>query len=73
MFKHERLTHASAFPCTGYKSAKEVMPSLQQCQRKLDVITQAAVLTWHCPQVISTHVRRAGIVISVMLGKEDYL
>ncbi len=26
-----------------------------------------------CPQVISTPIRRAGIVISVMLGEEDYL
>ncbi len=38
---------AVAFASTGYKGAKGVMHSLQQCQRKLDVTALAALLTCH--------------------------
>ncbi len=73
MLNHRGMFHAIAFASTGYKGAKDVTPSLEQCHRILDVMAQAAVLAFICPQVISTYIRMAGIVISVMLGKEDYL
>ena len=47
MRQHQRLPYAIAFASTRYKGAKDVMSFLQQCQRKLDVMAQAAVSTGH--------------------------